>query len=167
MNIIKPRLVSNNISRPTIVPKLMALTEKFYKKKRITRACLGRVSPLGRPRSVYKSNVECSFLSRNNGQMIWRSRPMTPIFNTSREYPTMHAWCQFGDPSPNLWWVIARRSRISYNSKSKWPKWPWRSRSMTSIFNTSRVYPRMHVWCKFGDSSPHLGRVIVRTSRIS
>ena len=27
----------------------------------------------------------------------------------------------------------------------KWPKWPWRSRSMTSIFNTSREYPRMHV----------------------
>ena len=35
----------------------------------------------------------------------------------------------------------------------KWPKWPWRSRSMTSIINTSREYPRMHVWSKFGDSS--------------
>ena len=31
-------------------------------------------------------------------------------------------------------------SWISKNHKSKWPKWPWRSRSMTSIFNTSRDY---------------------------
>ena len=42
----------------------------------------------------------------------------------------------------------------------KWLKWPWRSRSMTSIFNTSREYPKMHVWCKFGDSSPNIWRVL-------
>ena len=36
---------------------------------------------------------------------------------------------------------------------------------MTSIFNTIREYPQMHVWCKFGDSSPNLWRVIVRTNR--
>ena len=41
-------------------------------------------------------------------------------------------------------------------------KWPWRSRSMTSIFNINREYHRMHAWCKFGDSSPNLGRVISR-----
>ena len=35
-----------------------------------TRARLGRVAPLGRPRSVYKSNVEHSFLSRNDGQIL-------------------------------------------------------------------------------------------------
>ena len=29
----------------------------------------------------------------------------------------------------------------------------WRSRSMTSIFNTSCENPKMHIWCKFGDSS--------------
>ena len=66
-----------------------------------------------------------------------------------------------------IWWVIAQTSQISQNSESKWPKWPWRSRSMTSIFNTSREYPRMQVWCKFGDSSPNLWRVIEQTSRIS
>ena len=38
---------------------------------------------------------------------------------------------------------------------------------MTSIFNTSWEYRRMHVWCKFGDSSPNLWRVLVRTSQIS
>ena len=35
---------------------------------------------------------------------------------------------------------------------SKWAKWSWNSRSMTPIFNTSGEYPRMHVWCQFGDS---------------
>ena len=31
---------------------------------------------------------------------------------------------------------------------SKWPKWHWRSMSMSSIFNTSWEYPRIHLWCK-------------------
>ena len=31
-----------------------------------TKARLGRVAPLGRPRSVYKSEVECRFVSRND-----------------------------------------------------------------------------------------------------
>ena len=34
----------------------------------ITRARLGRVAPLGQPRSVYKNNVECRFF-RWNDQM--------------------------------------------------------------------------------------------------
>ena len=79
----------------------------------------------------------------------------------------MHVWCKFGVSSPNLWWVIARTTQISQNSESKWPKWPWRSRWITSIFHTSQEYPRMHAWCKFGDSSPNLWRVIVRTGQIS
>ena len=33
-----------------------------------TRACLGRVAPLGLPRTAYKSDVECRFVNRN-GQM--------------------------------------------------------------------------------------------------
>ena len=36
---------------------------------------------------------------------------------------------------------------------------------MTHIFNISWEYLRMHVWCKFGDSSSNLWRVIVRTSK--
>ena len=79
----------------------------------------------------------------------------------------MHIWCQFSDSSSNLLPIIAWTSQISQNSKTKWPIWPWRSRSMTSIFNTSWEYPMMHVWGKFGDSSPNLWRVIVRTSQIS
>ena len=32
-------------------------------------------------------------------------------------------------------------------------KWPWRSRSMPPIFNTSCENPKMHIWCKFDDFS--------------
>ena len=35
--------------------------------------------------------------------------------------------------------------------------------NMTSIFNTNQEYPRLHVWCKFGDFSSNLWRVIVQT----
>ena len=85
----------------------------------------------------------------------WRSRSMTSIFNTSTSWgnPKMHIWCKFLDSSSNPLQVIMQTSQISKNSKSKWPKWPWMSRSMTSSFNTSQEYHRMHVWCKFGDSS--------------
>ena len=76
----------------------------------------------------------------------WRSRSMPPIINTNWENPKMHIWCKFGDSSSNPLQVIARTSQISYNSKSKWPKWRWRSRSMAAIFNPSREYHRMHVW---------------------
>ena len=34
--------------------------------RRVTRVRLGRVAPHGWPRSVYKSNVECHFVSRND-----------------------------------------------------------------------------------------------------
>ena len=68
----------------------------------------------------------------------WRSWSMTPIFNTRWEYPRMHVWCKFGDTSPNLWWVIMRTSQIYYNSETKGPNRPWRSRSVTFFFDTSR-----------------------------
>ena len=35
------------------------------------------------------------------------------------------------------------------------------ARSMTSIFDTTQEYPKMHVWFKFGDSSPNLWWAIV------
>ena len=159
-------------------------TYMILRKTSKIRACLGHVAPLGRPKSVYKSNIEYSFLSRNDGQMTlkvkfnyshfqyqlresqdaylvipaqihykkkkkkkskwpkwcWRSRSMTSIFNTSGEYPRMHVWYKFGDYSPNLRRFVAHTSQISKNSESKWTKWPWSSRSMTSFFNTSRVF---------------------------
>ena len=59
----------------------------------------------------------------------------------------MHIWCKFDDSSSNPFQVIVRTSQISYNSESKWPKWPWSSRSMTPIFDTRQEYPMMHIWC--------------------
>ena len=32
-------------------------------------------------------------------------------------------------------------------------KWSWRPQSMMPIFNTSCENPKMHIWCKLGDSS--------------
>ena len=49
--------------------------------------------------------------------------------------------CKFGDSSPHLWRVITQTSQFSWNCGSKWPRWPWRSRSMTSTSNTNRKYP--------------------------
>ena len=46
-------------------------------------------------------------------------------------------------------------------------KWPWRSRSMPPIFNISCENPKMHIWCKFGDSSSNPLKVIAQTSRNS
>ena len=57
-----------------------------------TRARLGRVTPLGRPKQVYKSNVECRFLGFwvETAKLPWRSSSMTPSLNTSWENPKMH-----------------------------------------------------------------------------
>ena len=43
------------------------------------------IIPTGRPRSVYKSNLECHFLESwfEMAKWPWRSRSMTPVFNTS------------------------------------------------------------------------------------
>ena len=88
----------------------------------------------------------------------WRSRSMPAIFKTDVRIPR---WI-FG---ANLVILAQIHQKLScgqkkpwnsYNSESKWPKWPWRSRSMTSIFNTSWAYPRMRVWCKYGDFNPNL-----------
>ena len=73
-----------------------------------------------------------------------------------------------------IWWFLLKFI-ASYHadkpyfleSKSKWPKWPWGAMPVTSIFYTNREYHRMHVWCKFGDSSPNLWQVIIRTSQFS
>ena len=49
-------------------PLVLSWPQQLLQSQEQTRARLGRVAPLGRPRSVYKSDVECRFVSRN-GQM--------------------------------------------------------------------------------------------------
>ena len=41
-------------------------------------------------------------------------------------------------------------------------RWPWRSWSMTRIFNTGWENPKIHIWCKFGDSSSTVLQLITR-----
>ena len=50
---------------------------------------------------------------------------------------------------------LDRCTRVTLNAVLwvEMAKWPWRSRSMPTIFNTSCKNPKMHIWCKFGDSS--------------
>ena len=57
----------------------MKLKRKLFHKLLITRSRLGGVIPLGRPRSVHKSDVECRFLSRN-GQMTVKVKVNDPHF---------------------------------------------------------------------------------------
>ena len=78
----------------------------------ISRARLGRITPLGRPRSVYKSNVECRFLSQN-GQMALKVKVNDLHFNTSWKNTKMHIWCKFGDSSSNSLKVKAWINQIS------------------------------------------------------
>ena len=62
----------------------------------------------------------------------WRSSSMTSIFNTSWANPKLHIWCKFGDSSStNPLQVIMETSQISKTSKTKCPKWPWRSKSFS------------------------------------
>ena len=49
------------------------------------------------PRSVHKSDVECSLLEFDSAKWSWTSRSMTPTFNNSWEYPRMHVWRRFVD----------------------------------------------------------------------
>ena len=76
---------------------------------------------------------------------------MNSFFKTTWENPKIHIWCKLGDYSSNELQVIPQARHISKNSESKWPKWPWRSRTVSPIFNTSQEYHRMYVWCKFGE----------------
>ena len=52
---------------------------QYHSARHITRARLGRVTPLGRPRSIYMTDVECRFLKPNGleGQGQWPSFSMT------------------------------------------------------------------------------------------
>ena len=113
--------------------------------------------------SILVLHVWCKF----GDSWPWRSRLIPPIFNTSWKNPTIpvHIWCKIVDSSPNpITSYHIPTSQISQNSKSKWPKWPWSSPPFSIPAESILV---LHVWCKFGDSSPTLWWVITQTSQIS
>ena len=43
--------------------------------------------------------------------------------------------------------LLYEQAKFPTTLESKWPKWPWSSRSMTPIFDTRQEYPIMHIWC--------------------
>ena len=76
-------------------------THKDTPNATLDKSMFWRVTALGRPRSVYKSDVECRFLKFwvEMAKCPWRSRSITPIFNTSCGNSKMHICCKFGDCS--------------------------------------------------------------------
>ena len=96
----------------------------------ITRARLRLVAPLGWPRSVYKSNVECNFLSRNDGQTL-KIKVNYLHFQYHWANPKRHIWYRFGDSSSNplqiSWRQVKFRRILSQNvqndleGQGQWP----------------------------------------------
>ena len=69
-----------------------------------------------------------------------------------------------------IWWFKPKSMKSYHAGKPNFlefqvtmAKMTLKIRSMTPIFNTSWEYLMMHVWCKFGDFSWNLWRVIVWT----
>ena len=100
------------LSEPMVVSLLMHIC--VTRPQWVNKSMLGHVTPLGRPRSIYKSDIECfSEFWVKLAKWPWRSRSMTPIFNTSRENPKMNIWGKFDDFNCSPLQVITRTSQIS------------------------------------------------------
>ena len=115
------------------------------------------ITPLGRARAIYKCNIECRLgILIRNGQMILEVKG-----NGS------HVRYQ----QIQIYWLKLKSITSFCVDKPDflefWSKWPWRLMSMTPIFNTRQDYPRMRVWCKFGDFGTNLWWAIVRITLIS
>ena len=52
--------------------------------------------------------------------------------------------------------ILSQNSQNDLKGQGQWPP----------FLNTNCEHPRMHVWCKFGDYSPNLWRVIVWTGKV-
>ena len=128
-----------------------------------TRTALGAEQPLGRRSCLNNVNVK-----RNNQYDIckwpWRSRSFDTIFEKVLGGLMIHTWWKVGDPSSKSWRVIAPTSPFWADLDYFSPKWPWRSRSINTIFNRVLERPKIHIWYKFGDPSSKTWQVITRTS---
>ena len=75
----------------------------------------------------------------------WRSRSINTIFNRLLEGSMIHILCKFGDHRFKSWRVTARTSPFLADLDRFSPKWPWRSRSNTTIYNTVRELLKIHL----------------------
>ena len=108
---------------------------------KMTRACLGLVALLHRPRSVYRSNVECSFLSRNDGQMTLKIKVNDPHF----QYQQIISTCIFGANLVILdliCYTLSHRQVQFLRNPNQNGQMTWGARLMFSIFNNGRKYPQ-------------------------
>ena len=107
----------------------------------------------GRPRMVYKNDVESCF------EEFWDE--------IAKLLQSWGQWPPFSIPAERIIkCIIGSKLVILAQIPLQVKMAKMTSRSMIRIFDTNREHPRMHMWCKCGDSSPNLWRVTVRTSRI-
>ena len=73
-----------------------------------------RVTPLSRSRSVYKNDVERRFLESwdEMAKWLWRSRSMSPVFNTSQKNIKMHIWCKLVILAQILYTLLRRQTKF-------------------------------------------------------
>ena len=62
-------------------------------------------------------------------------------------------------------WLIMQVRPKWPNFKGYWPKWPWRCRSRSPIFNRCWKLSKIHILCKFGQIPSNTFWLIARTSQ--
>ena len=124
----------------------------------VSKSTLICVTPLGRPRAIYKCNIECRFGDADSkwpnnlggqGQWLPCSIPADTdlLIKAQIYYKFLCGQARF----PRI---------LSQNDLEDQCQWP-------PIFNTRQDYPRMRVWCKFSDFDTNLWWASVRITLIS
>ena len=123
----------------------------------VNKSTLEWVTPLGQPRSVYKSDISCCFPEFRVEIVKWPQRSRSMTFSiTAERIPG----CLFGAN-----FVIV--TQIHYELSCRQSKFPiiLSHSSQNDLEDQGQrpswVYHRMHVLCKFGDSSSILRQVIM------
>ena len=68
----------------------------------------------------------------------WSPRSVNLTFENNQAGHKVHIWCKYGDPSSKRWQVIGRTRQFYLNLTCNITKWPWRSRSISPIFESSQ-----------------------------
>ena len=75
-------MLSTNFSFQWVLRNTIRRMKHFEVKR--DKSALGHTTPLGRPRSVYKSDIDRRFWDKI-AKWLWRSRSMPPVFHTSQK----------------------------------------------------------------------------------
>ena len=88
-----------------------------------------------------------------NPKKIWENPPV-PNCNKTKDKSTL------GPPGRFRSVYKSDFERLFWESIVKTDKWPSRSRSMTTIFNTGRENPKKYIWSKFDDSTSNSDKLL-------